>query len=72
MAAAAISTVGRAKTRHQNDARLGLIHFAFVTLGAHDGGDTRFHRVEQVVDMPVQCFVTPQVPCDTRFVITLC
>ena len=72
MAAAAISTVGRAKARHQNDARVGLVHFAFITLSAHDGGDTRLQRVEQVVDMPAQCLVTPHVPRDARFEIALC
>jgi len=72
MAAAAFSTVGCAKTRHQNDARVGLVHFAFVTLCAHDAGDTRFHRGEQVVDMPAQCLVTPHVSRDARFEIALC
>ena len=72
MAAAAFSTVGCTKPRHQNDARVGLVHFAFVSLSAHDGGDTRFHRVEQVVDMPAQCLVTPHVPRDARFEIALC
>lgn len=72
MAAAAISTVGCAKTRHQHDARVGLVHFAFVTLRAHDAGDTRFHRVKQVVDMPAQCLVIPHVSGDARFEIALC
>lgn len=72
MAAAAFSTVGSTKTRHQYDARVGLVHFAFVTLCAHDAGHTRFHRVEQIVDMPAQCLVTPHVPRDPRLEIAFC
>ncbi len=72
MAATAISAVGCAKPWHQHDARVGLVQFAFVTLGAHDIGDTRFHRREQVVDMPTQSLVTPHVPGDARLEIALC
>jgi hypothetical protein len=72
MAAAAISAVGCAKSRHQHDARVGLVHFAFVTLGADDAGDTRFHRVEKIVNMSAQYLVTPHVPGDARLEIALC
>lgn len=72
MAAAAISTVRRAETRYQNDARVGLVHFAFVVLRANDVGDTRFHGIEQVVDMPAQCLVSPHVPGDACFEIAFC
>ncbi len=72
MAAAAIATIGRAKTRHQNDARAVLVQFAFVPGGAQDAGDLGFHCVEQVIDMPAQCLVASQVSRDACFVIAFC
>lgn len=72
MAAAALATVGRSKPRYQDDARVGLVHFTFVMLCAHDAGHARFHRVEQVVDMPAQRLVPPHVPGDPCLEIALC